>query len=123
MTSTIIIIVILAVVLFFAVKNSIPHFRGEGGCCGGSGKEPLIKPAKLDRVIATKVMNIEGMHCENCNRRVQNALNSIEGVSAKVNGDKQQAIVKLGREVSDSELEKAVTSLGYRVTKVRYLEQ
>ena len=123
MTSTIIIIVILAVVLFFAVKNSIPHFRGEGGCCGESGKEPLIKPAKLDRVIATKVMNIEGMRCENCNRRVQNALNSIEGVSAKVNGDKQQAIVKLGREVSDSELEKAVTSLGYRVTKVRYLEQ
>ena len=123
MTSTTIIIVILAVVLFFAVKNSIPHFRGEGGCCGGSGKEPLIKPAKLDRVIATKVMNIEGMRCENCNRRVQNALNSIEGVSAKVNGDKQQAIVKLGREVSDSELEKAVTSLGYIVTKVRYLEQ
>ena len=123
MTSTIIIIVILAVVLFFAVKNSIPHFRGEGGCCGGSGKEPLIKPAKLERVVATKVMNIEGMRCENCNRRVQNALNSIEGVSAKVNGDKQQAIVKLGREVSDSELEKAVTSLGYIVTKVRYLEQ
>ena len=122
MISTIIILIILAVVLFFAVKYSIPHFRGEGGCCGGSGKEPLIKPAKLDRVIATKVMNIEGMRCENCNRRVQNALNSIEGVSAKVNGDKQQAIVKLGREVSDSELEKAVTSLGYRVTKVRYLE-
>ena len=46
--STIIIVVILVVILFFAIKNSIPHFRGEGGCCGGSGKEKLIKPAKVN---------------------------------------------------------------------------
>ena len=75
--STIVIVVILAVILFFAVKNSIPHFRGEGGCCGGSGKEKLIKPSKLERIIATKVIKIEGMRCENCNRRVQNALNQL----------------------------------------------
>ncbi|MBP3718653.1 MAG: heavy-metal-associated domain-containing protein [Eubacterium sp.] len=115
--STIIIVVILVVILFFAIKNSIPHFRGEGGCCGGSGKEKLIKPAKLENVIATKVVKIEGMRCENCHRRVQNALNSIEGVSAKVNGDKAEAVVKLGREIEDSEIKKAINDLGYSVTE------
>lgn len=116
--STIVIVVILAVILFFAVKNSIPHFRGEGGCCGGSGKEKLIKPAKLERIIATKVIKIEGMRCENCNRRVQNALNQLDGVNAKVYGDRAEAVVKLGRDVEDIELERAVTGLGYRVISI-----
>lgn len=117
--STIIIFIILVVILFFAIKNSIPHFRGEGGCCGGSGKEKLVKPAKLENVIETKVVEIEGMRCENCHRRVQNALNSIEGVNAKVNGEKKQAIVKLGREIADSELEAVINGMGYKVTSVR----
>ena len=116
--STIVIVVILAVILFFAVKNSIPHFRGEGGCCGGSGKEKLIKPAKLERIIATKVIKIEGMRCENCNRRVQNALNQLDGVNAKVYGDRAEAVVKLGRDIEDIELEKAVSVLGYRVISI-----
>ena len=116
--STIIIVVILVVILFFAVKNSIPHFRGEGGCCGGSGKEKLIKPAKLERIIATKVIKIEGMRCENCNRRVQNALNQLDGVNAKVYGDRAEAVVKLGRDIEDIELEKAVSGLGYRVIRI-----
>lgn len=116
--STIVIVVILAVILFFAVKNSIPHFRGEGGCCGGSGKEKLIKPSKLERIIATKVIKIEGMRCENCNRRVQNALNQLDGVNAKVYGDRAKAVVKLGRDIEDIELEKAVTDLGYRVISI-----
>ena len=110
--------IILVVILFFAVKNAIPHFRGEGGCCGGSGKEKLIKPAKLEEVIATKVVKIEGMRCENCHRRVQNALNSIDGVNAKVNGDKAEAVVKLGRDIDDNEIKKAVTDLGYKVTSI-----
>ena len=116
--STIVIVVILAVILFFAVKNSIPHFRGEGGCCGGSGKAKLIKPAKLERIIATKVIKIEGMRCENCNRRVQNALNQLDGVNAKVYGDRAEAVVKLGRDIEDIELERAVTGLGYRVISI-----
>lgn len=121
--STIIIVIILVVILFFAIKNSIPHFRGEGGCCGGSGKEKLIKPKKLENVTATKIVKIEGMRCENCHRRVQNALNSIDGVNAKVNGEKAVAVVKLGREIEDSELKEAITSLGYSVTSINVYKE
>jgi copper chaperone CopZ len=117
--SSIIIAVILIVTLFFAIKNSIPHFRGEGGCCGGSCKEKIIKPVKIKNVIATKVVHIEGMRCENCHRRVQNALNSIEGVNAKINGDKKQALVKMDRNIDDSEIEKAITGMGYSVTEIK----
>ena len=78
----------------------------------------MIKPAKLERIIATKVMKIEGMRCENCNRRVQNALNQLDGVNAKVYGDRAEAVVKLGRDIEDIELEKAVSGLGYRVIRI-----
>ena len=112
----------MVVILFFAIKNSISHFKGEGGCCGGSGKEKLVKPAKLENVIATKVVKIEGMRCDHCHRRVQNALNSMDGVNAKVNGDKQEAVIKLGREIDDNEIERAISSLGYKVVNVKRVE-
>ena len=108
------VVIILAVILFFAVKSSISHFRGEGG----SRKEKRIKPAKLDNVIAMKRVKIKGMRCENCNIRVQNALNRVEGISAKVNGERQEAVVQMGREIDDSEIRKIIDNLGYNVESI-----
>ena len=58
------------------------------------------------------------MRCENCHRRVRNALNSIDGVNARVNGDKDEAVVKLERDIDDNQIKKAVTDLGYKVTSI-----
>ena len=111
--STIIIILTLAVILFFAIKNSIPHFRGEGACCGGGGKEKIIKPNKLEDIIATKTIHVKGMSCDNCRVRVQNRLNKIDGINAKVNLEKGIATVQLGKDISDEVLVDAICSLGY----------
>ncbi len=65
---------IIAVILFFAIRYSIPHFKGEGACCGGGGyKEKARKPKKLQNVVATKEIYIEGMKCDSCRIRVQNS--------------------------------------------------
>ncbi len=110
-------VVIIAIILFFAVKNSIPHFKGEGSCCGGGGKGKIIRPKKLDKVIRVKRIRIGGMHCENCSRRVQNTLNSIDGINAQVRLSRELAIVKIGKEIDDSVIEKAITDLGYKVKR------
>ena len=39
MADTIIILVVV-VILIFALKGSIRHFRGEGACCGGGEAGP-----------------------------------------------------------------------------------
>ena len=78
----------------------------------------LIKPQKLDKVIAERTVNIEGMVCDHCSGRIQNALNSIEGINAKVIRSKGKAIVKLGRQIDDEELKKIITDLGYQVTDI-----
>ena len=113
----VIIIIIILLIVSLAVKYSIPHFKGEGSCCGGGGKDRLIKPKKLDKVVATKVIGIDGMMCDHCAARIHNALNSLEGVNAKVQRSRARAVVKLGREIEDAELEKVITDLGYSVTR------
>ncbi|MBR4515305.1 MAG: heavy-metal-associated domain-containing protein [Lachnospiraceae bacterium] len=114
--SNVIIIIVFLLIVSLAVKGSVSHFKGEGGCCGGGGKDRLIKPKKLDKVVATKVIGIDGMMCDHCAARIHNALNSMEGVNAKVQRSRGRAVVKLGREIDDFELEKVITDLGYTVT-------
>lgn len=117
--SNLIIIAILVAVIILSIKSMIPHFKGEGACCGGGSGVKLVKSNKLDKVIAVKTISIEGMMCDNCSARIHNALNSIEGVSAKVNRAKGQATVKLDREIDDKKLRDAITDLGYKVTEIK----
>ena len=119
MSTNIICAVIIVVVVFFAVKYSIPHFKGEGACCGGGGyKEKAKKPKKLKNIVSTKEIYIEGMKCDNCRVRVQNALNEIDDVSAKVDIKSKRAVVKLGRQINDEELTRIISGMGYEVVSV-----
>ena len=116
MGGTILVVCILVLIVVGAVISSTKHFKGEGGCCGGGSVK--VKGDKIKDVVAVKTIYIEGMHCSNCSDRVQNALNSLSQVNAKVDLKKKQAIVKLGREVSDDELKSCVEKCGYSVTGI-----
>lgn len=115
-----IIILIVIVLLGFALKGSIKHFRGEGPCCGGgSGKVTRSREKILDGpVIARKTIRISGMHCENCVNSITAALNKVEGVSAKVSLADQTAVVSLDREVEEYKLRRAVEKAGFEVISI-----
>ena len=116
--SNAVIILLLAVILFFSVKSTIAHFKGQGSCCGGGGSDVKTKPKKLKNIISTRVVRIEGMHCEHCYTRVSNLLNSMEGVSAVVKGRKGIAVVRMEKLHSDEEIERAITDMGYSVLSI-----
>ena len=116
MGGTILVVCILVLIVVGAVISSAKHFKGEGGCCGGGSVK--VRGDKIKDVVAVKTIYIEGMHCSNCSDRVQNALNSLSQVNAKVDLKKKQAVVKLGREVSDDELKSCVERCGYSVTGI-----
>lgn len=65
-----------------------------------------------------KIIEINGMHCPKCAGRVENALNAIDGVNAKVNLAKKQAVVTLKVDVADEVLKNAVASLGFEVVSI-----
>ena len=115
--SNAIVIAILAVVLFIALRGSIKHLAGEGGCCGGGDsvkKEPDKKPS--GPIIKTMVFKIDGMHCENCSNRVKRSINRLDGVSAKVNLRKKEAVVRYEQDIADDIITKEIEGLGYKVT-------
>ena len=61
-----------------------------------------------------KIIKIEGMSCEHCKKRVEDALSQLEGVkSAKVNLKEKEAVVSLKNDVSDDVLKAKVKEAGY----------
>ena len=68
---TAVILVVLVIVVIFAVKSGIQHGKGEGGCCGGGGSIKEDKKVLTGDIIATKIVTIDGMHCENCKNSIE----------------------------------------------------
>ena len=65
-----------------------------------------------------KIINLQGLSCGHCQKRVEQALNSIPGVTAQVNLGKQQATVTLSETVDDQTLRSAVEEAGYGVLSI-----
>lgn len=112
-----IIAAILIVVLFFAVRSSTKHFRGEGGCCGGSTYK--ARPKKLNAVACKKTFSVEGMSCQHCVNRVMEAVNSIDGASALVKLKKGLVVVSMERPINDETIKAAIENAGYTVTGIK----
>ncbi len=111
---TVIIIVVLAVIVIAALFASRKHMKGEGGCCGGSSDK--VPRKKLEgKIVAKKIMHIEGMHCQNCKNRIERQINRIEGAAAVVNLKKNLAEICMTRPISDEELIAVVERLDFRV--------
>lgn len=60
-------------------------------------------------------LDIEGMTCTACARRVEKSLNSVDGVSAYVDFATEKAHLTLSQQVSEEALRKAVDEAGYKV--------
>jgi Cu+-exporting ATPase len=60
-------------------------------------------------------LDIEGMTCTACARRVEKILNSVDGVSAYVDFATEKAHLTLSQEVAEEALRQAVDDAGYKV--------
>lgn len=112
-----IIIAILVVILFFAIRSSIKHFRGEGDCCGGGTYKARKK--KLNSVADKKVFVVEGMSCQHCVNRVMEAVNSLDGASAVVHLKRGLVTVSMEHKIDDEVIKDAIEKAGYTVTGIR----
>lgn len=65
-----------------------------------------------------KILKIEGMTCGHCQARVEQALNAISGVNAKVDLASNSAEVVMNGLVSDDALRQAVEQAGYTVSAI-----
>lgn len=117
------VICVLVIILFavYAVRSYLKRLKG--GCCGSGDSEKIERIKVFDRdpdhYPYKAVLTIDGMVCGSCVARVENALNSIEGLWAKVDLTQKQAVIRMKHEVRDNDLRSAVNSLRvYTVIKI-----
>lgn len=113
----VVILVALLVVLVLALRHGKKHFSG-GGCCGSGSNTIRTKKTLTEPEIGRLVLRVEGMRCENCQARVENALNRLEGVACLVDLRKKTATVRYSRPVNAEELCRILEKLGYCATPI-----
>jgi len=106
-----IVIGIIAIVIAIGIFYTVKHFKGDGGCCGGSSYKP--KKKKLRDVKYEKTFKVGGMHCEHCKNRVEEVVNDITGVSGRVNLKKGELTVFYAEDVSDEVIKSKIERAGY----------
>ena len=112
-----IIIGIILCITVLSLLRAKKHFKG--GCCSSGSNTIRDKKTLSAPKIGEKIMRIEGMHCENCAIRVENALNRLDGVLCRVNLKKKLATVSYSKEVADEVLKETVEKIGYTVASIQ----
>lgn len=67
-----------------------------------------------------KTIQIEGMHCMHCAKKVEEALQSLEEIKkAKVNLKTQEALIQFDHEIDEQKIKERIEDLGYHVIQIQ----
>jgi len=118
---TVIIIFILLVIILTAVKSILNRILHGSACCGerdAPEKKVKVQDKNKSHYPYKYILSVDGMHCSNCTRHVENALNSIDGIWAAASLEKKSVTVLSKMELEPADLESEVQDAGYTVLAV-----
>ncbi|MCD8041364.1 MAG: heavy-metal-associated domain-containing protein [Clostridia bacterium] len=65
------------------------------------------------------IITIEGMCCDKCAKRAENALSAVKGVvNCDVKFKKNAAVIRSREPVSEEEIKKVISDAGFTVTEI-----
>lgn len=114
--ANVIIVLILLALVGYGIYSFVNHLTRGGGCCGE--RDAAVKKVKVeDRNKAhyphTLVLGVDGMTCQNCQRHVENALNTLPDTLAEVNLSAQNVTIWTKADADEDALRKAIRDAGY----------
>lgn len=65
-----------------------------------------------------KIIKINGMSCGHCQAKVEKALNSINGIKAKVDLKKKQALAEMPADIANQIIIDAIENEGFEVVSI-----
>ena len=116
----IIIIALIAIGATLGIYSAVKHFKGQGGCCGGSSYKPRQK--KLSQVRYQKTFTVNGMHCEHCKRRVEEVINDVPSLSGKVDLKAGKVVISYADSVEDAVIIERLKRVGYTEAEVEEIK-
>ena len=117
--STVIICLILMIICIYAIQSYTKKLSQ--GCCGGEAESvKKIQPHDKNKKHYTycKRMNIEGMTCQNCKKRIENAFCENHNYYMDIHFHKKIGYLYSKIPISDEEIQKTIYSLGYQVSTI-----
>jgi len=115
--TSIIIVICAAALVVFAIYSTVQKARGKAksSCCGGpeAVTAKAVDDTDESHYPYRYTLSISDMACSNCARRVENTLNSMDGVWARVNLGKKEADVLAKQEESRDDFAAALSTTSY----------
>lgn len=110
-----VIIILLILVLVSAAAVTVRKFRRGGGCCGEHEAEIKKTAGKISRKQYPYLteLRIHGMTCINCARRVETALNALDGIRASVDLNSGKAKIFSRQPADEKLLRSVIAKAGY----------
>ena len=113
--ATTIIFLIIMIIVIFAVKNSLLHFKGKNDCCGGGSMHNIRSRKMKHKMMGSIEIDISGMYCHKCAHKLTQSLHEIEGVSVTVNLEKKNVILSYDRPIDIQEVYDTIQNAGYQI--------
>ena len=106
-----------ALLVVYAIWQTVQRFRGraKSSCCGGAEAptRKTVEDTDESHYPYRYRLAVGGMHCSHCAVNVENALNALPGVWAKVQLAKNEADVRTKKPVDEAAFAETLRDAGY----------
>ena len=124
-TTTIIIYIIAAVLIIYGVYYTVQKFRGKAksSCCGTPEVKAVRKVDDTDEshYPFRYMLTVDGMKCSGCASNVENSLDNMDGVWAKVSLGCREARVLAKKEYTKEDFDEALSKTSYKIADFKAL--
>ena len=110
--ANVIIVLILVVAVVYGIYNYVHHLNHGGGCCGEhDAPARKVKAADTNKshYLHRLAMGVDGMTCQNCQRHVENALNTLPEADLSA----QKVTVWTKADADEDAIRQAIRDAGY----------
>lgn len=116
---------VLGAVIIYALCRTVIRLRKGSSCCTEGEAVALrrVNDRNKEHYPYHVTMEIGGMTCENCARKVANTINAVEGLWAVVSYENKTADVRAKSAPDEALLRRLVSDAGYVVMDFRQLSK
>ena len=112
----VIIITALIAIMTCSIYSTVRRIRYGSSCCGEKtppDKKVRVKDRNKTNYPYEYILRVDGMHCSNCARRIENAFNSTDGRWARADIANNEVMLLSKHEETQRDLSDIVSSAGY----------
>ena len=118
----IIIYITLALIIALAVYGTVKRIRHGSACCGEHEPPPKkvgVRDKNRNNYPYVYELTVDGMHCTNCARRIENSFNSRDGMWARADIGRKTVDLRSKKEIGEAACRDIVSKAGYTLIKMK----